>query len=192
MPADRDRIADVERTDEVRPATRVVSVLTLALYVYFAAGDGHNKTAEIGLALVIGSVLFATPQIIGSVISSERSSSSKASTVYLKVVSLLATIELALIILGPHPAQVNRLQILLLTVLAIMEVVVIAYVPLFYIKVGTTLLGPERTARLRTRLTDVGEKPLGVLKHLEEHDGFLVLAGACFLAGSTMQMIAGA
>lgn len=192
MPTAGARTADAERANEVRPATRVVSVLAVALYIYFAAGDGHNRTAEIGLALVIGSVLFATPQLVGSVISSERSSPSKASTVYLRVVSLFATIELAFVILGSHPDRANHLQILLLAVLALIELIVIAYIPVFYIKMGATLLGPDRTTRLRASLAKLGRKPYAVLRYLEQHDAFLFLAGACFFIGSTMQMIAGA
>jgi hypothetical protein len=179
--------------DAVAPETRVATILVTVEILYFAA-SGSNRPAEIGLALILGGTLLATPSLIERVISSSHSR--KPLNVYLRIVGLLATTGVVLSVLGVRGGHIqlppgDSLKLVVLLITATGELVLFALIPIWFAVTGRDLMPERWRRRVLSCLRWVAQKPKKWYERLEAREWFALLGGLLFMAGVLMQFIAG-
>jgi len=128
--------AHVTTPDAVSLATRLATILVALEIIYFAAAGSH-WLAEVGLALIAGGTLLATPSLIERVIS--PSQSRKPLNTYLRTVGLLAATGVILSVLGVRGGDIDlpasgSLKLAVLLITAIGEILLFALVPIWFAK----------------------------------------------------------
>jgi hypothetical protein len=177
----------------VSPATRIATILVAVEITYFAA-TGSHRLAELGLALIAGGTLIATPSLIERVIS--PSHSRKPLNLYLRIVGLLATTGVVLSVLGVRGGHIHlppgdSLKLVVLLITAIGELILFALVPIWFAVTGRDLMSERWRRRVRRCLRWVARKPREWYEHLEAREWFALLGGLLFMTGVLMQFIAG-
>lgn len=164
------------------------------MFVVFAARDKHTLP-ELGLACVTGSVLFVTPQVVGTIVSSDWPSGN-VSIVYLRLVIVLASLGLALVLMTGHPREISLGEFLALLAVVIVDILAFWFWTRVYLRFARRALGDAQVekiaARMRDLLRPVRRALENTLAFVEARDGFILLGGGLFLFGSTLQFVAGA
>lgn len=191
---------DPAETQQPAPASvRVMSLLAFALFAFFGAKTKH-WVPEVGLALVTGGALFATPPLVAVLIASKGGEQSSTFKNHLRKVIFVATIALGILVFKARPPGLSGLKLAILFAAGLLEVVIIIGVAPFWLgDMANTAFSSEKpnwfsrlVSKLRRCIRSITKVPERWIATIEKDDGFLILGAGLFLVGTIMQFLAGA
>jgi hypothetical protein len=174
----------INRPERVPATVRLASVAAFLAFLVIGATARHHWPL-IGLALVAGSAMFLTPELIETIISGN------AWTAYIATVSILSFILIPAVIIGSVASTLGTWKAVALSVAAILEfILLIGGVPWYLTKVAKFIIPDAVQASIKNHVSQF-RSPLSYVSRFDDSGGFLALGAVMFLLGTALQFLSG-